>query len=85
MYRLSVSRTLAAAWLAAVLLGGGCAWYTEEKERAEILDTPSMDHAVAEVATFASSREQWPNDQWWTGFFSPELSAWRRHSRTTLV
>ena len=64
-----------AAGLAAVLLAGGCAWYQEEKERAEILDTPSMDHMVAEVASFASSREQWPNDQWWTGFSSPELSA----------
>ena len=60
--------------LTAVLLAGGCAWYQEEKERAEILDTPSMDHMVAEVASFASSREQWPNDRWWTRFSSPELN-----------
>lgn len=74
MRRRSLSGALAAAGLAAVLLAGGCAWYQEEKERAEILDTPSMDHMVAEVASFASSREQWPNDQWWTRFSSPELN-----------
>jgi NodT family efflux transporter outer membrane factor (OMF) lipoprotein len=57
-----------------VLLCGSCAWLSGDKERAEFLDAPSMDHTVGEAASFGAARAQWPNDRWWEQFGSPELN-----------
>jgi outer membrane protein TolC len=58
----------------ALLLSGGCAWLSGDKERAEFLDAPSMDETVGEAASFGAVRAQWPHDRWWEQFGSLELN-----------
>lgn len=63
-----------AAAIGILLLFGRCAWLSGDKERAEFLEPPSMEHTVGEAASFGAARAQWPHDRWWEQFGSQELN-----------
>ncbi|MDQ6734037.1 MAG: efflux transporter outer membrane subunit [Nitrospirota bacterium] len=58
-----------------LLLFGSCAWLSGDKERAEFLEPPSMEHTFGEATSFGAARAQWPHDRWWEQFSSLELDA----------
>ena len=50
--RLSKRDIRAMVAVGAMLLSGGCAWLSGDKERAEFLEPPSMEHTLGEAASF---------------------------------
>src|SRR5262249_37041564 len=59
--------------LALPLLFSGCAFLPQEAERAEFRDPPQMDRTLAKAGQGAAAPENnWPQDEWWHQFGSPE-------------
>jgi hypothetical protein len=56
------------------LLFSGCALLPQEAERAEFRDPPPMDRTLAKAGQRAAApANNWPQDEWWHLFGSPEL------------
>jgi NodT family efflux transporter outer membrane factor (OMF) lipoprotein len=56
------------------LLLGGCAYMPQEAERAEFRDPPPMDRTLPKAKEQAAAPgSNWPQDEWWHLFGSPEL------------
>ncbi|MGZ4958098.1 MAG: efflux transporter outer membrane subunit [Methylomonas sp.] len=60
--------------LAALCLMGGCAWFGEDSERAEMASMPQMGRTLAEARASLPVSDGWPETNWWTVFKDQTLN-----------